>query len=154
MVNKAAPGDTGEISNKEKRKIIEAWFADNYQQLRTNVFKICGRRDDIVEKWGKDLLPYFIEGFLKRDINRQWEIFTDGKFENYCTRGMNLALKSKTSTFYHQYRKKGMAFRELIPTVNYQVYNEDNSTKQDIKIKTVKDAIEELDFYDRYLIGA
>jgi RNA polymerase sigma factor (sigma-70 family) len=142
-----------EYSNKEKREIIEAWFTSNYHQLRTNVFKICGGRDDIVEKWGKDLLPYFIEGFLKRDIKDQWSIFTDNKFENYCTRGMALALKSKTSTFYHQYRKKGMAFRELIPEFNYQVYNEDNSTKQDEKIKIVQDAIEELDFYDRYLIG-
>jgi RNA polymerase sigma factor (sigma-70 family) len=146
MVNKAAQRD------KDKREIIRQWFSDNYNQLRTNVFKICGSQEHIMEKWGEDLLPYFIEGFLKRPVTRQWEIFTDGKFENYCTRGMSLALKSKTSPFYHQYRKKGRSFRELHFNYDYGLYEENTSAKKEEKYRILNESIDELHFYDRYLL--
>lgn len=147
----AATNATGEMSNKEKREIIKQWFADNYSQLTTNVWKVCGKRDDIVYKWGDDLLPWFIEGFLKRDIKDQWRIFTDDKFENYCTRGMALALKSSTSPFYNEYRKKAMSLRELHYGYDYGLYDEEH--KKEINIELIREAIKELNYYDRYIIS-
>lgn len=144
---------TGDIGDKEKREIIRQWFEDNYSQLRINVLKICGGEQHVMEKWGKDLLPYFIEGFLKRPIERQYEIFTDGKFENYCTRGMSMALKSSTSMFYQHYRKKGRALREFYYNHDYGLYEDNATENREKNIDIVKEVVAELDFYDRYIIS-
>jgi len=142
-----------QMTDQEKRDKIRKWFNRNEKQLRINVWKICGKQDHVVEKWGNDLLPYFVEGFLKRPIDDQWAIFSGGKFENYVTRGMAIALKSSTSTFYHQYRKKAMAFRELHHEYDYGLYHENEEEKKEANRVLVQEVLGELNFYDRYLLS-
>lgn len=143
------------MEDKDKEKIIRQWFSDNWEQLQINAWKTSGKQQHVYEKWYKDALVHVVEEFLRRDIDKQWKVFTDGKFENYMTRAMAIAVKSGTSSFYHRYRKKERSGRELLPEYDYGLYHhdaEEEELKREHISDRIKEAIEELDFYDKYLI--
>lgn len=141
------------MTKKEKEKVILKWWADNYDQLWINVHKVCGYSQVALDKWGDDMIPYAYETFRKMDLDKQYEIITEGNPENYITRGMALSIKSSTSMFYNTYRK----FSRKSDEMNLLYHDKQWESKWEQKAKNeevLHKAFDELDFYDKYLIQA
>ncbi len=84
------------MTKDEKIEVINQWLVDNYNQMKINVIKVCGYSQAAIDKWGDDIIPYVWEAFRKMDLDKQYEIITNGNPENYLTRGMALSIKSST----------------------------------------------------------
>lgn len=140
------------MTKAEKEKVIIDWWDTNYNQLKINVIKVCGYSPAAIDKWGSDIIPYAYETFRKMNLDRQYDIITEGNPENYITRGMALSIKSSTSMFYNTYRKFSRKSNEFNTMFHDR---EDYETKQqaDANIVALEKAVKKLDFYDSYLIN-
>ena len=141
------------MTKEEKEKVINQWLVDNYDQLKINVIKVCGYSIAAINKWGDDIIPYVWETFRKMDLDKQYEIVVNGNPENYLTRGMALSIKSSTSMFYNQYRK----FSRKSDEINLTYHDRKSESNWEQKAKNEEElhkAVNELDFYDKYLIQA
>lgn len=142
------------MTQEDKKKALDQWWIDNWHQLWINVHKCLGHSPVAISKWGEDLRVWSYEQFSKKTIDRQYEILEGGKLEMYITSGMAIAIKSSSSPFYRHYRK----FSRQSATVNNQsdyqgkaVYKNDYAKLED-KENKVREALNTLDFYERYLI--
>ena len=128
-------------------------MTDNYNQMQINVHKVCGYSLAAIDKWGSDIIPYVWETFRKMDLDKQYHIITEGKPEYYLTRAMALSIKSSTSMFYREYRKFSRASDEFTISYHDQKWNEDWERREK-NDKVIQDALDKLNFYDRFLIQA
>jgi len=140
------------LTKEEKEQVIIEWWDKNYKQLQINVIKVCGYSPVAIDKWGSDIIPYAYESFRKMDLDKQYNIITEGNPENYITRGMALSIKSSTSMFYHTYRKFSRNTGEINLTYHDKKYESNWELKEE-QISKVKEAIEDLDYYDKYLVS-
>ena len=139
------------MSKNEKIKVINQWLTDNYNQLEINVWKVCGHSQAAHDKWGNDIIPYVWEGFRKMDLDKQYEIITQGKPEFYLTRAMALSIKSNTSPFYNIYRK----FSRISNEFNLGYHDKEDEVsrnKKELNESELSLAVKGLDYYDHYLI--
>lgn len=143
------------MTQGEKKQVLDKWWTDNHEQMWINVHKVLGYSQVALDKWGADLLAWSYEQFTKKSIDKQYEIWEGGKLENYLTRGMALAIKSSTSPFYYHYRKFSKKSAAINNDSDYQgrvIFKPDAYAKIEGNEQAIRDAIENLDFYDRYLI--
>jgi RNA polymerase sigma factor (sigma-70 family) len=139
------------MTKDEKVKVINQWLVDNYNQLQINVHKVCGHSPLAIQKWGDDIIPYVWETFRKMDLDKQYEIITNGNPENYLTRGMALSIKSSTSMFYHHYRKFSRKSNEFSTEYHDKELQLDWEQKDNNNTELEK-AMKSLDFYDQYIV--
>lgn len=139
------------MTKEEKEKVIIDWWDKNYNQLKINVHKVCGYSQAALDKWGDDIIPYAYETFRKMDLDKQYDIIVNGTPENYITRGMALSIKSSTSKFYNTYRKFSRKSNEFSVRFNDAPYDE-KWKQHENNILELEEAIEKLDFYDKFLI--
>ena len=140
------------MTKSEKEKVIIDWWDTNYNQLKINVWKVCGYSQAAHDKWGSDIIPYVYEAFRKMDLDKQYQIITEGNPENYITRGMALSIKSSTSMFYHKYRKFSRKSNEF-NTMFHDREDYETKKQSDANLIALEEAIKKLDFYDAYLIN-
>lgn len=139
------------MTKDEKIEVINQWLVDNYNQMKINVIKVCGYSQAALDKWGDDIIPYVWEAFRKMDLDKQYEIITNGNPENYLTRGMALSIKSSTSMFFHTYRKFSTKSNEFSVMAHDKALHSDWEQK-DANNEELKKAMESLDFYDQYIL--
>lgn len=109
------------MEQSEKRRVINKWVEDNYDQLWQNiVVKLCTTKSP----FGPELFQVSIQQFLEKDTELLYRIITTEKPEHYLTRLAALNLKSKSSHFYTKYRKPTLDIREF--HVNYRYKNMDH----------------------------
>jgi len=140
------------MTKEEKEQVIIEWWDKNYKQLQINVHKVCGYSLAAISKWGSDIIPYVYESFRKMPLDKQYDIIVNGNPENYITRSMALSIKSSTSMFYHTYRKFSRNTGEINLTYHDRKH-ESNWELKEQQIEKVKEAIEDLDYYDKYLVS-
>lgn len=146
------------LSNKEKKAIIDKELTSIYSALVINSEKICSYMAD---SWSQDLLTIVIEYFLKMDLDKQYKIVTTpskkvSALERYLTKSMALSVKSGTSPFFRVYRQRMEKHRELYPDYDYSsnigMDDPDYFDEWDEKLKKLGPAVENLNYYDKYLI--
>lgn len=104
--------------DSDKRRVVNKWVTDNYNQLRINLDKLATYSNPLKE----DLFACTMEQFLEKDIDQLYNIITGvgQKPEHYFTRMMALNLKSNSSRFYQKYRKPTLAIREFHVNHRYE----------------------------------
>ena len=140
------------ITKKEKQDYIRQRLSDLYPQMKINEWKCFGYSQAAADKWGGDLIPYIYETFLKMNVDKQYEIATEGNLEYYLTRAMSLSIKSSTSMFYHTYRKFSRKSDEVSLNHHDKPF-ESTWELREQQIDKVKEAIQDLNYYDKYLIS-
>ena len=140
------------MTKEEKEKVINQWLVDNYDQLKINVIKVCGYSLVAISKWGDDIIPYVWESFRKQDLDKQYDIIVNGNPENYLTRAMALSIKSSTSMFYSTYRKFSRKSDEVSLNHHDKPF-ESTWELREQQIAKVKEAMQDLDYYDKYLVS-
>lgn len=138
----------------EEDKIVRKELEDIYPQLLINAEKVCGAA---FNKHGMDLLAVGIEQYLKKPIEYQLKVISDGKLEHFITHIMNFQLKHATTHFYHHYRKHHEKQRELFPNydygTNFQIDGwEENHKGDDDAMLCVKHHMKKLDPYRKMLV--
>ena len=140
------------MTEKDKRRVVNKWFSDNYKQLRINIIhKLAGHNNPLAE----DLLASTLDQILRKDTDTLYKIcFEDNAMEQYATRTAALNLKSSTSHFYTHYRKPTMNIREFFVNKTYhgvdRDYELDEFMEGDIfdtttdRIKNIRKAMDEL----------
>lgn len=120
-----------------------------YPQLQINERKVLGAG---YELYGGDLLAVAIEFFLNKPIEVQVDAFKENTAENFITYMMNLQAKSKTTKFYAEYKKHSTSMREYYPDhYLYDIHKEEDNSDDD-RMLCIKQAIKELDPYERMLV--
>jgi len=137
------------MTQESKKKVVDKWLTDNYEQLELNSIKTATYDNPLRD----DLLALTLQQFLEMGIDRCYEIVIEGKPENYITRSMRLNLKSNTSIFYQKYRKPALAIRELKQGSEKHIglYEMDLAFDAEIPIKDqiTRQALNKLDVYHR-----
>tara|TARA_A100001201_G_scaffold72189_2_gene65918 strand:- start:1976 stop:2545 length:570 start_codon:yes stop_codon:yes gene_type:complete len=143
---------------REMKQRVDEEITSIYNQLRINAEKVCTYNSHL---WADDLLAHTLQSFLEKPIEKQYQIVISDSvkvsaLERYLTRAMSMAIRSSSSPFYHTYRKKNEKFRELWVDIDYvKEYNIDDPNVEDELVgyeKLVKNYLEELHFYSRFLI--
>ena len=139
------------MREEDKRKVIDQFFKENYDQLKINCDKTATYDNPLKD----DLLAFVIQQFLDMGIDRCYEIITEGKPVHYITRSIALNLKSSTSNFYQRYRKPTLMIRELGEKRSDDTYelsdsliDNDHLTREE---KLVRGALAEMDVYHKTL---
>ena len=131
----------------------EVWVREElaklYPQLQINERKVLGAGYDL---YGGDLLAVCIEYFLEKPIDNQVEAFEQGTAENYITYMMNLQAKSATTKFYHHYKKHTINMREYYPDNYLYDQHKVQDTSDDDLMVCLKEAIKDLDPFERMLV--
>ena len=140
------------MTKEEKQDYIRQRLSDLYPQMKINQWKVFGYSQVAEEKWGGDLIPYVYETFLKMNVDKQYEIATEGNLEYYLTRAMSLSLKSSTSMFYTTYRKFSRKSDEVSLNRHDKPF-ESTWELREQQIAKVKEAMQDLDYYDKYLVS-
>lgn len=139
------------ITEDEKRDVIRGALEALYPQMLINQWKVFGYSQVAHNKWGDDLIPYVYETFLKMNVDKQYEIVTEGELERYLTVAMSMSLKSSTSMFYSQYRKFSVVSDEFTTKYHDKEWEEE-WTKKEHNIDVIREGINKLDFYDKFLL--
>ena len=136
-----------ELTKEEKwvrEELTKLW-----PQLQINEQKVLGAGYKL---YGGDLLAVAIEFFLNKPIDNQVDAFKEGTAENYITWIMNIQAKSSTTKFYHEYKKHTLNMREYYPdSYLYDEHIEQDTTDDDLML-CIKDAIKELDPFEKMLV--
>lgn len=140
------------MTESEKLEVINTWFSNNWNQLEINAHKVCGHSIVAIDKWKDDLMVYTFESFRRMNLDKQYEIITEGKPEYYLTRAMAIALKSSTSPFYNQYRKFSTKSSEISESNTKELFYTEYSDESEHNIEAVNEAMKKLDYYDRYML--
>jgi RNA polymerase sigma factor (sigma-70 family) len=140
------------LTKEEKEQVIIEWWDKNYKQLQINVHKVCGYSLAAISKWGSDIIPYVYESFRKMPLDKQYDIIVNGNPENYVTRSMALSIKSSTSMFYHTYRKFSRKSDEVSLNRHDKPF-ESTWELREQQIAKVREAMQDLDYYDKYLVS-
>jgi len=125
---------------------VDKWFSRNWKhylnEVRTNITKgkMSGYTDDIC--------AFMYTEFLKQSPDRIEQMLDDDKILNWLLRGTSLQIRSQTSPFYSQYRKKRA---NMVPSYYGETgdsYSLDDETLDDM-LECVLSAIEEqkIDWY-------
>lgn len=144
------------MSQDEKEKFVRDELEKIYPQLLINCKKTVGAG---FKRWGDDLLPLCIEMFLEMQTDKQVKIIQDGKLENYITKSMGMQLKSKTTRFWHKYRKLNESLRDFLPNYNYGPdYTTFNKSFEESNlpvrvIKCLQQAIKDFMPYEKMLVN-
>lgn len=138
---------TKELTKEEvwvRQELTKLW-----PQLQINERKVLGAGYDL---YGGDLLAVCIEYFLEKPIDNQVEAFKEGKAENYITFIMNIQAKHDTTKFFHQYKKHSTRMREYYPDNYLYDQHKVEDTSDDDLMVCLKQAIKQLDPYEKMLV--
>ena len=146
------------LTEQEKRDAINRAITQAYPKMEQDLKRITSYN---YELW-QDLLQFCLSEFLsKKSIDYQYKLCViDNKITNYMGRSMSLNLRSKTSPFWHHYRKNAYNSRGvyLVEYDNFDTYDWDEPIDPDQKLEDINHrecthiAIEKLDFYHKALI--
>jgi hypothetical protein len=136
-----------------KEEAIRKHLGDIYPQLRINELKTCS----LASPYLGEILPFIIQQFLEKPIEKQLEVCQAQKLENMVTRMLALQLKSAHSPFYHQVRKfyfKANRNHDVSNDQSMIFEADDEYEDESIYLRSFKEAIEELDlnFYERDML--
>jgi len=137
-----------ELTDEEKKKILDKELTKIYPQLVINMTKVCGYNAPL---WADDLLVVGLEYWLAKPLEQQWKTHLDGKIENFITYICSVQVRSGGSRFYTQYRKPSIQSRELFDNYKY-VADEDIEEEYGLVIDCMKKQIELLNPYEKMLI--
>ena len=137
-----------ELTDQEKKKILDKELTKIYPQLVINMSKVCGYNAHL---WAADLLVVAVEYWLAKPLEQQWKTFEDNKMENFITFIASVQVRSGGSRFYTQYRKPSIQSRELFDNYKY-VADEDIEEEYALVIECMKKQIDLLNPYEKMLI--
>lgn len=133
----------------KEEKWVREELAKLWPQLQINEEKILGAGYQL---YGGDLMAVAVEFFLNKPIDNQVKAFKEGKAENYITWIANLQAKSSTTKFYSEYKKHTINMREYYPdNYLYDQHIEEDTSDDDLML-CIKQAIKQLDPFERMLV--
>lgn len=137
------------LTDLNKKKYVDRHLTEIYPQLKINMQKTCGAGYD---QWGDDLLSIAVEYFLKKPLDVQYDSCINNKAENFITYIANFQLKSGYSKFWHTHRRFSTSTREYyIDYYDYE-YSEDDMWEEDDRMLCIKQAIKNLNPFEKMLI--
>ena len=140
-----------EVTDQEKKKVVDQHLTEIYGQLQINCKKTLGAAYD---KHGGDLLGLALTFFLEKPLDVQYQSVIDGKCENFITFIMGFQSKSGTSKWFSQYRRFHESQREYYTDhYQYDVEKEDKYEDDDMML-CIKESIKTLTPYEKMLIEA
>ena len=118
----------------------------DYDKLLSNAMKIARNRDT-----AQEVLSMCLLSFLEMNGERQDEIISGGKMENYITKCVSLNINSSTSPYHRLHRKYDFQTTPLWEDYDYRE-NDDFSNLYEERCECVERAVENLHWYDRVMI--
>ena len=146
--------DEDEMRIAINNKITECWdkmVRDSKQIAGTNF-----------NRYGEDLLAHVLDEFLnKKDITYQYQVAViDNKLPNFIGRNMSMQIRSKTSPFWHMYRKSLYNSRGAYLADSIDKIDESSAADYNLipeKDRTQSECVQwvlenELDWYEKIII--
>lgn len=98
------------MTQKNKHR-LDKWVSDNYNYLFNEIYKNI-TTSPLMKEYTSDLFHHILEDVYKLSDEKIEQMLDDDLLKNWILRSASLQLRSKTSPFYHIFRKHKFTVRE------------------------------------------